>query len=81
VSLFAEGHVYRQAAERPRKLIVVLGVWLIFGTLALAGVSLMLMRENIGVFGIFTLVISVVLIYKSTRNYLSRGRAAEKQDG
>src|SRR3954451_837470 len=29
-SLFSEGAVYRQAAERPRSFIVVLGIWLIF---------------------------------------------------
>ena len=38
-SLFAEGHVYRQAAERPRSFVVVLGIWIIFGMMAMAGAA------------------------------------------
>jgi hypothetical protein len=75
-SVFAEGAVYRQAAEQPRSLIVVLGVWLIFGILGLAGLVMVAMARDMGIgytaFGAFMLVISVVLIWKSTRNYLAR---------
>jgi ribosomal protein L40E len=46
--LFAEGHVYRQAAERPQRLIVVLGIWLIFGGLALTGIGLLVMSRELG---------------------------------
>ena len=31
VSLFAEGHAYRQAVEKPRSWIVLLGIWMLFG--------------------------------------------------
>ena len=79
--LFAEGHVYRQAAERPRSLIVVLGIWLIFGTMALASLVVVLIGRDMGIgytaFGAFILAISVVLIWKTTRNYLARGKADE----
>lgn len=75
-AVFAEGAVYRQAAERPRSLIVVLGVWLIFGMTALAGLLVVLLGRDMGIgytiFGAATLAISVVLIWKSTRNYLTR---------
>lgn len=75
-SIFAEGHVYRQAAEQPRSLIVVLGVWLIFGTLALGGIVMVLMRQDIGIestaFGVFIIAISVALLHRTTRNYLAR---------
>jgi hypothetical protein len=31
-SAFAQGYVFRQAAERPRSLVVLVGIWLIFGS-------------------------------------------------
>jgi hypothetical protein len=37
--LFAEGFIYRQAVDSPRKMIVVLGIWLIFGTIGLSGIA------------------------------------------
>jgi len=84
-SVFAEGAVYRQAAERPRSFIVVLGVWLIFGIVGLAGLVMIVMGRDMGIaytaFGAFMLVISVVLIWKSTRNYLNRPKADEHHDG
>src|SRR5207249_693822 len=40
-SVLAEGHVYRQAAERPRSIIVVLGIWLTFGMIAVAGAMML----------------------------------------
>src|SRR5258705_6327948 len=43
-SLFTEGHVYRQAAEHPQKLIVLLGMWVIFGGLEVVGVSLIVLN-------------------------------------
>src|SRR5687768_8487210 len=48
-SLFAEGHVYRQAADRPRSLVVVLGIWLIFGPMALAGAMMLLIGRETGI--------------------------------
>lgn len=39
--IFAEGYVYRQAAESPRKFIVVAGIWLIFIPMAVEGVLLL----------------------------------------
>jgi len=87
--LFAEGHTYRQAAERPRKLIVVLGIWLIFGGLGLSGIMLLFLdlprvRVNNGIFGIlmgaFLLAVSVAIIWKTTHNYLTRDKSLEKQD-
>jgi ribosomal protein L40E len=75
--LFAEGHVYRQAAERPQRLIVVLGMWLIFGGMALAGIGLMILGLESGAKyyipgGLFMVLIAAALIWKTTRNYLHR---------
>ena len=83
-SLFAEGHVYRQAAERPRSFVVVLGVWLIFGAMASAGVILVVLSRDesfiFAVIGAFLLAISLVMIWKTTRNYFAKKQIEEKSD-
>lgn len=80
----AEGYVYRQAAERPRSLIVVLGVWLIFGTFAFSGIGICFIGQNLGsllqiVCGLIGLI-SVAVVWKTTRNYFSRRKTDEKHD-
>jgi hypothetical protein len=76
-ALFAEGQVYRQAAEQPGKLLVGVRIWIIFGFGALAGIVMIWagLDHEFGalIFGVFILPISVALIFKTTRNYL-RGR-------
>lgn len=76
-SLFAQGHVYRQASEQPRNWIMVAGIWLIFGGLALVGLSLIVWgRESqspvMTVGGALAFTAAAVLIFKTTRNYLAR---------
>ena len=76
-SVFAEGNVYRRAAEQPRRLIVVLGMWLIFGITALAGAGIAARNwDGGGTFGVLSglglLIISVILIGKTTMNYRNR---------
>ncbi|MBA4148757.1 MAG: hypothetical protein H0X66_11640 [Verrucomicrobia bacterium] len=82
--LFAEGHVYRQATERPRSFIVVFGIWLIFGTMALTAAALVFMSRENGVvsaaFGAFLLPVSLIIIWKTTRNYLARPRMDNTPD-
>ncbi len=77
-SLFAEGSAYRHAAERPGSLVVVMGVWLIFGMIALVAILLLVMGRDLGllymVVGAALLALSVVMIWKTTRNYLARKR-------
>lgn len=83
-SLFAEGHVYRQAAERPRSFIVVLGIWIIFGALALTGIVLVAVGRNSGfgfvLVGALLLALSLVMIAKTTRNYFTGRKRDEKRD-
>ena len=83
-SLFAEGSVYRSAAERPQKLIVVLGVWLIFGMMTLGGILLAVIGRDTGwgysVSGAIMLAIAPVMIWKTTRNYLARKQTHEPRD-
>lgn len=80
-SVFAEGHVYRQAAERPRSLIVVLGIWLIFGMIAVGGAMMLFLGRETGleymIMGAFLLPVSLVMIWKTTKNYLGRRARAE----
>ena len=81
--IFAEGHVYRQAAERPRSLIVVVGIWVIFGPLALTGVVLVA-RAGSGfalvLVGALLLIFSIAMIAKTTRNYFTGRKSEEKRD-
>ena len=83
-SLFAEGSAYRSAAERPQKLVVVLGVWLIFGMMTLAGVLLVVIGRDTGlvytISGAVMLAIAPVMIWKTTRNYLARKQTDERHD-
>ena len=70
--IFAEGHVYREAAEKPRCFIVVLGIWLIFGAVAFAGIGMFIAGRNITVRifpGGFFIIVSLVMIWKTARNY------------
>jgi hypothetical protein len=83
-SIFAEGFLYRQAAEHPRKLIVVLGVWLIFGLMAVGGVFSIAYVQEFGfafaIGGGAMLAFSVTMIWKTTRNYLARKPVDTKND-
>ena len=83
-SVFAEGHVYRQAAERPRSIIVVLGIWLTFGMIAVAGAMMLFLGREIGIeyliAGAFLLPVSLLMIWKTTKNYLARRPGDVKHD-
>ena len=88
--LFAEGFIYRQAANNPRSLITVLGVWFIFGTMGLGGLLIMGIAASAGAgllatvggdgLGIALLGISLVMIWRTTRNYLTRNKIGHKTD-
>ncbi len=87
--LLAEGSVYRQAAEHPQKLVVVIGVWLMFGIFALTGLAFLIkgMKGSLTetffgvVIGLPMVVVAVVMIRKTTRNYGARKRVVEEADG
>jgi ribosomal protein L40E len=83
-SILAEGHVYRQAVEKPRNLVVVLGMWLIFGMIALGAVVMLFVGRDVGfeylIAGAFLLPVSLIMIWKTTRNYLAR-RPKEERHG
>lgn len=79
--LFAEGHIYRTAVNKPHRFIVLLGIWLIFLPTALVGFSMAFHSvehagrtgwadgiERILGFGLSALAAFIVL--KATRNYV-----------
>jgi uncharacterized membrane protein YraQ (UPF0718 family) len=89
--IFAEGFIYRQAADRPRSLVTVLGVWFIFGMFALGGLIFIVasfQSTGVGlgstvvgvVFGGIMLAFSLVMIRKTTRNYLNRHEIDHETD-
>jgi len=74
--LFAEGYVYRQAVGRPRRPIVIIGVWMIFGPMAAIGAFLLATSRQGGIsdilLGASILIISILVIWRATRQYLVR---------
>lgn len=83
--LFAQGHVYRRATEQPRKFIVVAGIWLIFGPVAFLAAFLGLFEWQQGNrFGLLLMAVlfsvSLVLIVRSTANYISSRRTTKATD-
>jgi hypothetical protein len=74
-SLLAEGHVYRSAVERPQKLIVLLGMWVIFGSAALVGLALLVLaRHDLSplafTIGGMIVVGAVIILWRTTRNFM-----------
>ncbi len=83
-SVLAEGHVYRSAVERPRNLIILLGIWVIFGMTALACLVVLLVDSVASVdsaIAAFLLIASVVILWRTTRNYQTRKREHPESHG
>ena len=88
LNIHAEGFIYRNAAERPRSLVVVLGVWLLFICMGGAGAAMMftagsdLNPETVQflLIGPFLFLASIVIIWRTTSNYLSRPPIADTDD-
>lgn len=84
--VFAEGHVYRRATEQPQRFIVVFGMWLIFGIMALIGAVIAFLSWGTGdpltvLLGIGMLAISVAMIVKTTRSYRRRRVGSDESSG
>ena len=76
-SSFAAGSIYRSASERPRKLIVVIGIWLLFGPMAVMGIVIATQSLLVGV---AVVAVPATIIWKTTRNYLTRVKPDESDD-
>ncbi len=83
--VFAQGHVFREAASRPRSFLVVVGMWLLFGP-ALLGMSLVLRPGHLSralfgtessveaylglILSLGLMALYAALLYRVTVNYL-----------
>jgi len=80
-SLLAEGHAWRRATGNPRRLVVVLGMWILFGPMLAGSVWLLARGREAGMqavaAAVFFLPVSVVVLWKTTRNYVTRGGRSE----
>jgi hypothetical protein len=82
--IFSEGYIYRQAVASPRKLIVVVGAWLLFLPLFLCGVVMLgwgLFFKHANPFehviaGLFFFIAGGLGLFHVTRNYLRRPRSS-----
>ena len=81
-TIFAQGFIYREAAQRPRRFIVVLGIWLIFLPQAFIGLAL-IMSDARSLFGELmggvAILIAVGIIGRTTSNYLAAKKRANGQ--
>lgn len=79
---FAQGAVFREAAQHPTKLIVVIGMWIIFGMMFCGGAILAMIAQDLPerVEGVLLLPISLLMIWRTTRNYLARVRPMPSKD-
>ncbi len=86
--IFSEGYIYRQAVASPRKLIVVVGIWLVFLPVFLSGVLLVIrhaffrempMPHVVG--ALFASLIGGLGLFQVTRNYLCRPHSSVEVPG
>jgi len=74
-SLLAEGHAYRQAVEHPQKLVVFLGMWMIFGFMGCVGAFMFVLNLGqyesrwFGIMGLVMFGIGIAILWRTTRNY------------
>jgi hypothetical protein len=78
--IHAEGFAYRSAVDGPPKLIILIGMWLLFGPLALMGPTLLIDGASNGIpkailFNILS-ACSAIILYRTTRNYIVKSRLA-----
>ncbi len=83
--IHAEGFAYRSAVDGPPKLIILIGMWLLFGPLALMGPTVLIDGAANGIpkailFNILS-VCSIIILYRTTRNYIVKSRTARAQNG
>jgi hypothetical protein len=85
-SLYAEGYVFRRAAEQPDRLVVAVGMLLFFGSRGLVGILFAAAsweaRSYYGLgAGLMVAAFCVLVIARTTRNYLKRRRSRGGQAG
>jgi hypothetical protein len=70
-TIFAQGFIYREAAQRPRRFIVVLGIWLIFLPQAVTGFMMIGSGSLVwAIIGGAMIFVSLGIIGRTTSNFL-----------
>ena len=80
--IYAEGFAYRSAVDGPPKLIIVVGMWLIFGPFLLVTSFFLLIDSasslpGTAFLGLLALA-SIIVLYRTTKNYIVRSRGAHE---
>ena len=71
-SIFAQGFILREAAGRPRRLIVVLGIWLLFLPQAIGGLFFISMGGSpLFLYGSAISLVAIAIIGRTTWNYIN----------
>ncbi|MEI9893895.1 MAG: hypothetical protein WDN28_08320 [Chthoniobacter sp.] len=80
--IYAEGFAYRSAVDGPPRFIILLGMWLLFGPVALAAPFVLWNASSVGLpqaaFSGCLAIVSVVILYRTTRNYLVKSRSVDE---
>jgi hypothetical protein len=77
--IHAEGFAYRSAVDGPPQLIIVVGMWLLFGPIILVTPFLLFggIASGFPETAFFTLLAvgSVIILYRTTKNYIVKSRS------
>lgn len=81
--IYAEGFAYRSAVEGPPNLVVLIGMWLIFVPIAFASAVVAFGSATRGLsprlLFVFFVLCSVVILFRSTKNYVVKSLAVKNQ--
>jgi len=82
--IFAAGHICRKATQRPHRFIVVLGIWLTVGPVAVVTATVALSEWTVHtllqqLFMLGLMAVCATLIAKTTHNYINRKRSVAGQ--
>ena len=79
--IYSEGFAYRSAVDGPPRLIVVIGMWMIFGPMALLPLVPLFTRiasvDSEEIVYLFLALFSIVILYRTTKNYVVKSRRAQ----
>jgi hypothetical protein len=82
--IHAEGFAYRSAVDGPPKLIILIGMWLCFLPLALMGPCILAGGSRLPLIEVaafnFVSACAVVVLFRTTRNYIVKSRAVREQN-
>ena len=79
--ILAEGFAYRSAVDGPPRLMIVVGIWLLFGPTVFTTIFMLfdgsLDSAPQRLFWLLFAAASIVILYRTTKNYIIKSRAAK----